>query len=323
MKTTKKNYFKNLVERLNNKDFGILKECIGERDQKKRVALLLQKDEKIICPYCNSDKSVKNGIRSDLQRYKCKSCKKNYNILTGTPLARLRKKGRWLDYSSCLNEGVTIRESAVLVGVHRNTTFRWRHRFLMNSINLKPDTLNGVVEATESYFRYSEKGKKFFEHPEKVGQKVYVVFNRDRGRNIYEQIVENFDLDKVSEKFNGVYSKDILFCSENSDLYKNFVLEKGLRHGTLNLKTGELIKKDVVHLFNVENYKEELYKWLKRFRGVATKYLNNYLSWYRELDEYNQNVPPEILLVRAKSLDRYKYQPLTVPKAKNDLPIPP
>ncbi len=43
-----------------------------------------------------------------------------------------------------------------------------------------------------------------------------------------------------------------------------------------------------------------------RFNGVATKYLHNYLSWFRELDEFNMETLPELILQRAKQGGIYR-----------------
>jgi hypothetical protein len=51
---------------------------------------------------------------------------------------------------------------------------------------------------------------------------------------------------------------------------------------------------------------------MDRFNGVATKYLENYLSWYRELDEFKEDLTPLTILIRAKLGGEYKKQPLTV-----------
>ena len=45
-------------------------------------------------------------------------------------LARLRHKDKWLAFADHLKAGSTLEESAQALGVHRNTAFRWRHRFL-------------------------------------------------------------------------------------------------------------------------------------------------------------------------------------------------
>jgi hypothetical protein len=42
--------------------------------------------------------------------------------------------------------------------------------------------------------------------------------------------------------------------------------------------------KDVYHIQNVNNYHSRLKRWIDRFNGVATKYLQHYLAWFRYLD---------------------------------------
>jgi hypothetical protein len=80
--------------------------------------------------------------------------------LTGTPLARLRKKECWLTYLQCVLESRTVRESARVVGVHRTTSFRWRHRFVPGAMRDRPDKLSAIVEADETYRLESQKGSR-------------------------------------------------------------------------------------------------------------------------------------------------------------------
>lgn len=47
---------------------------------------------------------------------------------------------------------------------------------------------------------------------------------------------------------------------------------------------------------------------MHRFRGVATKYLDSYISWYRSLEEFNMSIPSERLLSRAKQPEKYNHQ---------------
>ena len=90
--------------------------------------------------------------------YKCKSCHKTFNALTGTPLARLRDKAKWMNYLAAMAQSLTVRQSASDTGVHRNTSFRWRHRFLEWITQDHPSTLHGITEADETYLLESEKG---------------------------------------------------------------------------------------------------------------------------------------------------------------------
>ena len=46
----------------------------------------------------------------------------------------------------------------------------------------------------------------------------------------------------------------------------------------------EYVKKGIYHLNNINNYHSRLKKWISRFNGVSTKYLQLYLVWFQFLD---------------------------------------
>jgi len=98
------------------------------------------------CPHCGGGHVVRNGTAHDLQRYKCRDCRKTFNALTGTPLARLRMKGKWLGQTAVLRDGVTITEAAETLGVARSTAFRWRHRFLALPKTIQAKSFVGIAE---------------------------------------------------------------------------------------------------------------------------------------------------------------------------------
>lgn len=60
------------------------------------------------CPHCKGQRLVRNGMADGLQRYKCRTCGKTFNALTGTPLARLRHKGKWLEQTRAMSDGLTV-----------------------------------------------------------------------------------------------------------------------------------------------------------------------------------------------------------------------
>jgi transposase-like protein len=76
------------------------------------------------CPKCRADKVVRNGQADGLQRYKCRGCGVTFNALTGTPLARLRHRDKWLLQAQSLDQGLSVRRAAARMGVHRTTSFR-------------------------------------------------------------------------------------------------------------------------------------------------------------------------------------------------------
>ena len=124
----------------------------------------------LACPRCGAGKPYRHGHVHGLQRYRCVSCSKTFNALTGTPLAHLRHKGKWLDYLDCVLSSTTVRRAAAAVQVHKDTSFRWRHRFLSLPKHDRPQRLHGIAEADELYILESEKGaRKLARPPRKRG----------------------------------------------------------------------------------------------------------------------------------------------------------
>src|SRR3954447_34519 len=111
------------------------------------------------CPHCGAERLQRWGDASGLRRYRCQACRKTFNALTGTSLARLRKKACWLRYGEALAAGMTLARAAAHCGVHLTTSFRWRHRFLRAPAAAR-EALGGVVEADETFFRRSHKGSR-------------------------------------------------------------------------------------------------------------------------------------------------------------------
>ena len=103
------------------------------------------------CPHCGRDDVRPWGKAGGKPRYRCTSCRKTFNPLTGTPLAGLHHQDRWPDQAQALIAGETIAKAAERCKVAYTTAFRWRHRFL-SALNLdKPRRLSGIVEADETF----------------------------------------------------------------------------------------------------------------------------------------------------------------------------
>src|SRR3954451_15486513 len=117
------------------------------------------------CPPCAATALQRWGYASGLRRYRCTACRKTFNALTGTSLARLRKKERWLAYGEALAAGMTLVRAAAHCGVHMTTSFRWRHRFL-KAPEAAREALAGGVEPDETFFRRSQRGPRRGPRPE-------------------------------------------------------------------------------------------------------------------------------------------------------------
>ena len=109
------------------------------------------------CPHCGTPGAVANGKARGMQRYLCRSCKRTFGAVTGTPLSGLHHKDVWLTFGECLANGDTVAASAKRCGIAVSTAFRWRHRFLA-AIETDTEKLRGIVEADETFVLESRKG---------------------------------------------------------------------------------------------------------------------------------------------------------------------
>ena len=112
------------------------------------------------CPHCGGLEAGRWGQADGMPRYRCKACRRTFNALTGTPLARLRMKDKWATQAEALIDGVTTAVAAKRCGVDYKTAFRWRHRFLKSLAGDKPSALSGIVESDETFILESFKGKR-------------------------------------------------------------------------------------------------------------------------------------------------------------------
>lgn len=66
--------------------------------------------------------------------------------------------------------------------------------------------------------------------------------------------------------------------------YKTYAKEKGLEHYQIKSDDGKYVIKGLYHIQNVNSFHSRIKKLLDRFKGVATKYLDNYLAWLLFID---------------------------------------
>ena len=99
------------------------------------------------CPYCAHRKILNWGKSRGLPRYRCGECKRTFNPLSKTSLARLRHRYRWFAFVRTMVEQKSVRRSAEICGIDRTTALRWRKRFLACSPQEKASILLAVFES--------------------------------------------------------------------------------------------------------------------------------------------------------------------------------
>nr|WP_306397911.1 IS1595 family transposase [Massilia sp. REN29] len=277
------------------------------------IALIEQAAAGKCCPRCGGAHSHRCGRASDLQRWRCLACSRSYNALTGTKLARLRKKACWLPYLRCLLESRTVRASAEAVQVHRTTSFRWRHRMVSGFTRERPATLAGMVEADETYLMESQKGSRTLTRPAR--RRGGVASHRGIGRDHDCLLVAcargGAALDfhcgrgpvssaQLGECLGPVLAPDCLLISDGAAAYPVFARRNNIAHQAINLRAGERAR-GAIHLNHVNGWHSRFKRWLVRFYGVASRYLIHYSGWRRVLDAGQLLTPAQLLVVTVKA----------------------
>jgi transposase-like protein len=246
------------------------------------------------CPYCGEHRIVRNGVADGLQRYKCRACGKTFNALTGTPLARLRHKGKWLDQAQALADGLTVKRAAEHLNVAPSTAFRWRHRFLAVPRSVKPNALAGVAEIDETYVLESFKGQRVVgRKARKRGgsaakrglsrEQIPVLVARDRSGTTTDYVLSDSRKAAVMAVLKPLLPSDAVVCTDGGGSIGQAVKDLGLEHHRVVTSSGTHAV-GAWHIQNVNSYHGRLKGWMRRFNGVATGYLENYLGWFRALD---------------------------------------
>lgn len=257
------------------------------------------------CPHCqaNAGELHRWGYSHGLPRYRCHACGRTSNPLTGTALAHLRKRARWEDYSQALIEGVSVRQAARRCGIDKNTAFLWRHRFLQQAATHRAKHEGGIVEADETFFLESFKGQRMLPRPARrrggVGRtrgtgadQIPVVVVRDRSGQTADFRLDKLDAVHVIAVLRPLIDRDAILCTDSAGVYKAFARATGIMHRTINVQRGKRVVDEVFHIQNVNAYDSRLKNWMRRFHGVATKYLDHYLGWRRLLERYRENISP-------------------------------
>jgi transposase-like protein len=223
------------------------------------------------------------------------------------PLARLRHKEKWLDFADCMLDSRTVRKAAARVEVDKNTSLRWRHRFLMATKTDRPACLNGIAEADETFLLESQKGARNLQRPaRKRGGKaskrgiskeqVCILVARDRSGNTVDFVTGRGPVTviQLTEYLRPVLAPDTLLVTDANKAYQAFARQQGISHQYVNVSAGEHVR-GAVHVQNVNGYHSRFHKWLRSFNGVATRYLPNYLGWLWAIDRERIRSPETLL----------------------------
>ena len=112
----------------------------------------------------------------------------------------------------------------------------------------------------------------------------------------YSAVLPAVNADTLREVIAPVVDEDIVLVTDGHRADPRCAAAIGAHHEALNLSRSERVR-GAFHIQTVNNRHGRLKDFLRRYRGVATRYLDNYLRWFQRLEL--ENASPRACLATA------------------------
>jgi len=274
-------------------------------------------NKQIGCPHCNGQKYYRYGKDKGSVRFKCKGCKLTFTEHTGTWLAGFHKKELVKDYIELMHQEKSLDKIKKELGIHKKTAFDWRHKILSSLEESEKTNFNGIVESDETFFLQSDKGRKGLDRiSRKRGGKsssrgisddqvaVIVTADRKGAMDMKVATLGRISKNDIKNAIGHRIDKGSVLCTDGHVSYKGFAKDNQLSLVVLRADLKQHVKKGIYHIQNVNSLHNRVKKWIdSKFWGVSTKYLQNYLNWYRIQETFRNSLRPAVELVKCSTID--------------------
>ncbi|UZW15384.1 IS1595 family transposase [Clostridium pasteurianum] len=115
--------------------------------------------------------------------------------------------------------------------------------------------------------------------------------------------MKNTDLERL---FTSRIKDQAILCTDSHKSYIQFTQNLGVE--LQQIKLGKH-KEGIYHIQHINTFHSKLKKWMDRFNGVATKYLANYMYWFKWLEIFNtekDTIKSKNLLVQSHTDTKLK-----------------
>jgi len=223
---------------------------------------------------------------------------------SGTWMAGIHRKDKIEGYLRLMVDEQSLDKIKESLSINKKTAFDWRHKILASLSETDKDGFTGITESDETFFLRSEKGRRTSDRePRKRGgtsksrgvseDQVAVVVTQDRKSSLDLTVATMGRLKKIDiENAIGdrIRSGHVVLCSDAHVSYKGFAIDNHIEHHALKAVIKQRVKNKVYHIQYVNSTHNRLKKWLDNtFWGVSTKYLQQYLNWYRVKERLKGN----------------------------------
>ena len=291
---------------------------------------------------------VKKGFDKGVQRFYCKDCGKTFVATTKTAFERTRKGADvWKKFIQMTITGSSLHNCAAECGIAYQTAFTWRHKILNAfKINQKATMMSGEIQIDEMFLPISYKGnrvkgaigtrrileegapnglprqslKRGTDNKSQSAKNKACIFCMVEGGNksFFAAVpgVGFMNMEMLEHTIGKHVNKETAFLL--ADQYKttsNYLSQNNYNFMILSSNTADNPRdhkpevRDGKHIQHVNAMHMYLHKFLRKYNGVSSKYLENYVSLFVWLKNVKANKMEKkvqkVSTTRAASPDCY------------------
>ncbi|CAI3692140.1 transposase [Clostridium neonatale] len=231
------------------------------------------------CLYCKSKNYIKFGTYKGIQRYRCKECEKTFSKTTKSMWSYSKKQPEvWVKFVELMLQKKSLRACAKILKINIRTAFIWRHKIMRElTSDVMAEHLEGKVFIAKTIEKENFKGCRKITVLER--KNIWIVAARDRRDSMIAMPVcmQFWNEDNFNKIIYSKITEDSYIVPDN-DRYMMNIAKNHNKGIVLNSKLEK----------SVRNFRRNLRNWIGIFRGVATKYLEGYLSYFVLFNLYNK-----------------------------------
>ncbi|CAI3582080.1 transposase [Clostridium neonatale] len=231
------------------------------------------------CLYCKSKNYIKFGTYKGIQRYRCKECEKTFSKTTKSMWSYSKKQPEvWVKFVELMLQKKSLRACAKILKINIRTAFIWRHKIMRElTSDVMAEHLEGKVFIAKTIEKENFKGCRKITVLER--KNIWIVAARDRRDSMIAMPVcmQFWNEDNFNKIIYSKITEDSYIVPDN-DRYMMNIAKNHNKGIVLNSKLEK----------SVRNFRRNLRNWIGIFRGVATKYLEGYLSYFIIFNVYKK-----------------------------------
>lgn len=285
------NPFAGMVAGMSPDDFALLSSVVDERACREEVGFGTFAEAAALyrphppCPSCGNGATWRDGAEdSGLQRWRCPSCGRRYNSLTGTVLEHSKSDmPTWVDFVRLMRFNVPLDAIAEACGVTHQTAWEWRHR-LFATVDGYQDgiVLRDRVWLDETYITDTDLTHGYGEARKRglSKQKLCIAVAIDVHKNPVAKACGHGKPSsrRIRDGLAGNIAEGSTIVGDRERAHNALVRAVKGTHEAYKADVKDPVYLDRVAMVN--NLCSWIKRYLWRFTGMDMKYVQSYLNWY-------------------------------------------